>query len=1448
MAYTSADLTTFFTNGNLGKAPTAAQSLLLSSYASQTQSGAISDQAAIDRIVDMLDGTTAVAVQSYQFFTGGTPSAAGLDYLVDSALNLNDLNDPAVAGNLLVGQYAVLNTENRYINFAINLGASAAGAGRANFLATYGTLSFRDVAAVAYETIIGTAAAQAAGVNVTAAIDFLARPENEAYLRSFVTQRAPGVDVELGIRAALVGQIMSAGSTSDVGNYNAATERLITGGLDGTFDNGITNDAGVNLLTAFPNAPSAGKTFTLTAAADTAPLFAGSTGDDTYVATNTTLSASDVLDGSAGNDTLLYSSSGGVAGVPTTQAGFSSASIEKFSITSDTLGGTSFDASNANGVTSIVNDNSSSSLIVTGLNTVTALTVKNTSQAITGGNGFVDTTITYNAAAVAGATTTQNVTLENVFNPINAPGTTTNTQITANGVEIFNVTGGGTATSNIANLISNTLATVNIDGAQGVTIGGLTFAGATGVVDGSKNTGGVNVTLSNSAAVDVTVTGGTGNDRADFSNGFGAKDSFTGGAGTDTLVLSNTVATGALGGAVATIEVLEVSAGGTGAVDLSKFAGVNSVIYTSTGIGTGNSLIGATTVTKTGATQSVTIDAGTVANTLGVSVATDGASDALTVNINKVGAADLAGAITATDFDAVTLNIADDAAVAGVGVLSLGGLTAAKAKSVTITNNTDVTTTGVVGGALLTSLDASASTGKLDLSVGVTTALTGSTIKLGSSDDKLVVNATAGAATGGDTITLGAGKDLVTYTGLAQSGDKTTDTITDFVSGTDKLDLTGLGLVSSALFLGSRGSFGLSQGALTNVVGQTVLQSDANTLWIDIDGNGQLDAKDFRLVLSGVTALTATDLSLGTGAAISLTAPAAVLSTTVNTNASAKATNESDTITSTFTNLVGSDLNGGIGTDSLTVSGEAQTLTTLQTAGATGVKLTSVENVTFSQVTGVMNLGALIGADVKTLTVNGANAGLTATTTAAGQSVTVGNTTLAGSASTITLGGAANIITLGSANDTVNTTVAFSLGSTLAGGAGTGDILNVTDAGTYTFGATAVAGGAAAVSGFETINVTGATNLTITPDAALTVVQAAAALTIAGTGNTITVTGSAGQTLGLSGTSNFVTSGNTTGAVTSTSTGTLAVTASANAQTVTSASATTVNAAALTAVETISGTGNFTVTGLGTAVGGSITELARTGASTLTVTTAGTNGGTINEAAGSSGTVTANHAGTGTLTVNTTANHGVTVVTASAANTVTATGAGTISYTATDTGAHTITSTTTGAAGDTIVGNTGVDTITGGAGADRITTGGGADVITLAAPTSDTGVVAGFNASALVPVNGQVLNASGFDIVTGMSTGATISLTGVTMGTSLTRNGGTFGTDTAGNAALVTGTYNAGTGQFTVDTAGTSSLFVYDDNGTGAGGAYHAVVLVGYIDVGGADTLGAGAPGVFTVV
>jgi len=1228
MAYTSADLTTFFTNGNLGKAPTAAQSLLLQTYASQTQSGAISDQAAIDRIVDMLDGTTAVAVQSYQFFTGGTPSAAGLDYLVDSALNANDLNDPSVAGNPLVGQYAVLNTENRYINFAINLGASATGEGRANFLATYGTLSFRDVAAVAYETIIGTAAAQAAGVNVTTAIDFLARPENEAYLRAFVAQRAPGVDVELGIRAALVGQIMSAGATGDVGNYNAATERLITGALDGTFDGGITTTSGVNLLTAFPNAPSAGKSFTLTAAPDTAPSFSGTTGDDTYVATNATLSAADSLNGNAGNDTLRYSSSGAVA---VNQSGFESASIETFQITSDAVGGTTFDTSNANNVTSLINDNSSSDLTITGLNVVTGVTVRNTSQPT---GATVNTTLNYNAAAVAGTSTVQNVTLENVFNPLFAPGTVTNTTITANGVETFNVTGAGTAGSNVAALVSNSLTAVTIGGSQGVTIGGLTFAGATGSVDGSKSSGGINVTLTNSGAADVTVLGGSGADRADFSNGFAAKDSFNGGDGIDTLGLSNAVATGVVGGTVSNIEVLEISTGGTGTVDLSKFAGVNSVVYTSAGIGTGNSLVGATVVSKVGATTTVTIDAGTVGNTLAVTPATDSAADALTLNINKIGAADVVGVVTATDMETLTLNVADDAAVLGTGVLTLGGITSTKAKSITLNSSADVTFGATSGSAALTSFDASTSTGKINLTAGtgLTTSLAGATIKLGSSDDMLVANATAGVATGGDTITLGGGKDTVTYTALAQSGDKTVDTIVDFVSGTDKLDLTGVGLNTSTLYLGGRTNFGLAQGALTGVAGQTVFQSDTSTLWVDINGDQTLNAADLRIILSGNTAITAADLSLGVGASITLTAPAASTTTLANNaGASGKTTNENDTITTSIANLAGSTVNGGLGTDTLVISD----------AGVVAVPgtVTSVETLTLANGTNTVTLAGGTnftainggtGADTVSLTnlVAGGAVNL-----GAGADVVTGATEaiIEGAASTFVGGADADSLTFAAGLTTANLDLSkVSAFETIDLGAVAGGGLTTTN---FASGVTTLIGDTTA--GNITVNLTAAQL-----DALTTITSAAAGSTFA-----LATTDTGAVTVNLADTTyttlvnvdsvNFAASGANLVTVTVDELIPL-MTAGTNVadqvNVTANLGAATLNTAAFEVI-------NVTATQTGLTVSNSVTTVTANAGGTFVL---GTGGDTFNSSGaaayvvtGSTGADIFNHSGSGTITVNT---------------------------------------------------------------------------------------------------------------------------------------------------------------------------------------------------------------------
>jgi len=1412
MAYTTAELVARYTAANLGKAPDAATTLTLDAYATQSQTGGITDAAALSSTLKLVNGTTAVAVETYQFFTGRAPSAAGLAYLVNSTTNANDLND---------AYFSKFGQENRFINFSINL-ATGTGEGAAAFATAYGSVSYAQTVATAYDKVIGNAVATAAGVDVAAAVAFLSRADNITYLTNFVkanTTLTSAADIDLAVKAALIGEVLNVATVTGLGGYATSTTALITDLSDGVLSTDSAN--GVNILTAY-GAPVTPQTPALTVSAT--DIITTGAGADTITGQwgqTTTLQASDKIDGGAGIDTLRIVTDV-IPGAATAAAvsGFTVSNVEVLEVQAQNANGTTLGLENVTGVTTIRSSSSNSALVLNNVKAIAGLEITNALNA-------ANVTVNYVAAAVSGTADAQKVTLNG-----NSAGA-----VTVDGVEIFNVTGAGASTSSLTALVSSTLTTVNIDGAQAVKIDSINFAGATGTVDGSKSTGGINVTLADSANEDVTVTGGTGNDRADFSAGFAAKDSFAGGTGTDTLVLSNTVATGAAGGTLSGVEVLEVSGGGTGTVDLSKFAGVTDVVYTSTHVGSaGNSLAGATVVSKAGATSSVTADVGAVAQNLTVSVATDGAADATTINLNKVGAADAMGTITVTDIETLTLNIADDATVAGTGVLTLAGVSGNKVSKVNVTSNADVTITGTVGGAALTSFDLSAATGKATLTGGITTALTGATIKLGAGDDQVTVAATTGTATGGDTITLGAGKDVVTYTTVAQSGDKTTDTITDFVSGTDKLNLTALGLNSSTLFLGARANFGLAQGALTSTAGQAVFQADTNTLWID-NGNGQLDAADFRIVLTGVTSLTNADLSLGTGAAVVLSAAAANVNATLKTNANASTTNENDTISATNLTIVNSTIDGLLGTDTLTISGNAQPITTLTAAGATGAAITNVENITFTGVDGVMNIGGNFATTVKNITLSSANAGLTATTTANSQTIVVSNTTGA-NASTITNAHTGTSITLGSAGDTVNTTVAALAGSTFALGAGA-DTLNVTDAGTFTLAATAVAGGAAAWSGVETLTLTGASTVTVTPDAALAITQGNGATTITGTGQTITVAANTTNALNLAGSSAYVVTGGTTNTITSTGTGALTVTATNNAQTVVSASATTVNLAAQGATETLGGAGAFTITGLGTVANGVVTEQNnRTGA--LTVTTAGANGGTVTEVAGATGAVTLNHAGTGTLTVTTVASHGVATINATAANTVTVSGDGTISYTATGAGNHTITSTTTGAAGDVIVASTTagvVDTITAGAGADKITISGGNDHIVLA-PTTDTGIASGFTASAAVPANLQQINVANMDVVTGFSAGADIQLTGLTTGANaIVRNGGTLGAATVGEVVLLTGDYNSTNGLFTVNTAGTSTLLAYDDNGTTAGGNYRAVVLVGYTDAGGADTL-----------
>jgi Ca2+-binding RTX toxin-like protein len=135
------------------------------------------------------------------------------------------------------------------------------------------------------------------------------------------------------------------------------------------------------------------------------------------------------------------------------------------------------------------------------------------------------------------------------------------------------------------------------------------------------------------------------------------------------------------------------------------------------------------------------------------------------------------------------------------------------------------------------------------------------TLKGGAGDDSLYGGTNNDVLEGGgnadilqgeggvDDLYGGTGSDTFRFASLAEnSSDALRDTIRDFVAGTDKIDLTGLGFSS------------LVNGAFTGVAGELRVSTGANTFLFG-DTNGDRVA-DFSLILSGVVPLALGDFIL----------------------------------------------------------------------------------------------------------------------------------------------------------------------------------------------------------------------------------------------------------------------------------------------------------------------------------------------------------------------------------------------------------------------------------------------------------------------------------------------------------------------------------------------------------------------------------------------------------
>jgi hypothetical protein len=502
MAYTTQQLVDFYTNANLGKAPDAATRLTIDALATQTQPGGDKSEAeAKAATLKLVDSTTAVAVASYQFFTGAAPSAAGLDYLVDSTTNANDLNDAN-------GVYAKFSQENRFINFAINLGTGA-GAGAAQFTTDYGTgVTYAQVVASAYNKVIGNAAAAAAGVDVSAAVAYLSRQANIDFLTNYV--RSNGVtgtaNIELAVKAALVGQVLNVAVVSGIGIYANATKALIDDLSDGTLS--TDTPAGVNIIAAYPGAGAVGTTYTLKTGADT---IVGTNANDVFNALTinadgtgaTTFSAFDSIDGGGGVDTLnIYTDDTGVD--PFNMSLPSSVTIKNVEIVNILNAGSAAalaDASKFQGIQQLWQVNAAAA--VTGLATgVTA-----GFRGIAGGAG-----VTTNATAISASIALDNQAEGQTFTVDSATGNTTLATVNLSGTVADTDADGTVADTTLAFTAGKNVGTVNVNTSVATTLTVAQVGGSTTDVTSVNLAGSTGAVTYAAAATVRTITGGAGKD------------------------------------------------------------------------------------------------------------------------------------------------------------------------------------------------------------------------------------------------------------------------------------------------------------------------------------------------------------------------------------------------------------------------------------------------------------------------------------------------------------------------------------------------------------------------------------------------------------------------------------------------------------------------------------------------------------------------------------------------------------------------------------------------------------------------------------------------------------------------------------------------------------------------------------------------------------------------
>lgn len=582
----------------------------------------------------------------------------------------------------------------------------------------------------------------------------------------------------------------------------------------------------VNTSSTSAGSPSSTSTFTLSTNAEN---LVGSSVNDTYSATDTTLTAVDSINGGGGINTLVFAGGASYAG------GATISNIQEIRVTS-TAGGV-FNASGLSGVTTLTNN--SGSVATTQFNLVGALATLNALNV-----GTLATTLTYTEAALTGATDTQNITVTGAGTATGARHTINIDSATANTVGAETIAITASTTGSFITLATNdtSVTRINASGAAALDINISTNVTTTATtIDGSGMTAALSISGLGTAA--HTVTGGTAGDTFAFGASLGTTDTIDGGTGTDTLSANGADLAGMTTTARATVSSIEtlmiandVAATAT-AINATNFgSSVSNVRIADQSTNdvadvTVNNLVAATT-----GSNNFRFDANTGAQggsyTFNITNATNGGT-ANSANIDMRGAANTSlSTIVLNGVETLTISTAEATGTKTFNITdtALQSLTVSGVQSVDIdgaalgTNVGTVTASGLTNSAALNvALSTSAIT-----SANITTGGGGDLIQATQLNDTIVSgsgNDTIQGNAGADTINVGSGTDTVRFI-TADTGAFTAPG-TNTISTTTFDKVTGMA-ASDILILNAAGYTGTPGAAGNNVM--VAATSAGNTL------------------------------------------------------------------------------------------------------------------------------------------------------------------------------------------------------------------------------------------------------------------------------------------------------------------------------------------------------------------------------------------------------------------------------------------------------------------------------------------------------------------------------------------------------------------------------------------------------------------------------------------